>query len=142
MAGKCYITTVKDFPFVKGKTRIDYVYEKNVYGFGEGARGLRNLDEGDKICFYLKSSKSVVLHGIISSRPKPGAPPEGWDMYNEEGLEYYDTEVELINVDYVKPPVKIAEVREELGLPEKWGNYVIQTHTIDEIEFNILIGAD
>jgi hypothetical protein len=61
MVGECYITTVKDLPTASGRQRIDYEYQKNV-GFGYGAIGLTNLKEGDKICFYLPSSKSIVLH--------------------------------------------------------------------------------
>ena len=64
MTGKCYITTVKDFPNVSGKERIEYIDKKGVYGFGFGAQSLTNLEVGDRICFYLPSEKSVVLHGI------------------------------------------------------------------------------
>ena len=142
MAGECYITTVKDFPNVSGMKRIEYVYETKKWGFGYGARGLTNLKEGDKICFYLPSTKSVVLHAIIASRPKSALPPKKWEINNINGLDYYNTEVELINVKYVNPAVRIPDVKEKLGLKEKWGNYVIQTHRVDPAEFNILIGLE
>lgn len=142
MAGDCYITTVKDFTFVNGKKRIEYIFNNKVYGFGDGARGLSNLKKDDKICFYLPAIKSVVLQGVISNGPEIGSPPKEWNMYNKEGLEYYDTEVELKNLEYVYPPVKMSDVYDELGLPEKWGNYVRQTHKVSPSEFNILIGLE
>lgn len=142
MAGECYITTVKDFPTVTGKERIDYVYEKNVWGFGYGARRLTSLEEGDKICFYLPSTKSVVLHGIVASKSKEASPPERWEINDVDERDYYNTELKLINVKYVKPPVRIQDVKEKLGLPNNWGNFVIQTHIVDPAEFNILIGLD
>ena len=142
MAGECYITTVKDLSTANGRDRIEYLYQKKVWGFGYGAPGLNNLKEGDKICFYLTSNKSIVLHGIVASNPKPGDPPENWEINDVDGLDYYNTEVDLIEVQYVKPPVKIQDVREKLGLPKRWGNYVIQTHKVDPAEFNILIGLE
>lgn len=142
MVGECYITTVKDLPTASGRERIEYICEKNAWGFGYGATGLTNLEEGDRICFYLPSAKSVVLHAIVASSPKPGDPPEHWRINDVNGLDYYDTEVDLIEVKHVKPPVRIPDVREKLGLSKKWGNYVIQTHRVNPTEFNILIGLE
>lgn len=142
MVGECYITTIKDLPTANGRDRIEYIDQEKVWGFGYGAPGLTNLKEGDKICFYLTSTKSIVLHGIVASSPKPGDPPEHWEINDVDGLDYYDTEVDLIEVQYVKPPVKIPDVREKLGLSKRWGTYVIQTHRVDPAEFNILIGLE
>ena len=84
----------------------------------------------------------MVLHGIVASKPKEASPPEQWEINDVNGQDYYNAELKLINVKYVKPPVKIQDVQEKLGLPNKWGNFVIQTHIVDPAEFNILIGLD
>lgn len=55
-------------------------------------------------------------------------------------LDYYNVEIELKDVYYVTPPVKIAKVHEKLGLSKKWGNFVRTTHSISEDAFNILTG--
>lgn len=137
ISGDCYITTIKDLPTAKGIDRINYIKEKEAYGFGEGARGLSKMKENDKICFYLTSTQSVVLHAIVCSEPKPANPPEHWDID-----EYYDDEIALYNIKEVNPPIKISEVRTKLGLQKNWGNYVISTHKIDETDFNVLIGSE
>lgn len=137
---KCYITTVKDFPKVSGLERIEYIKEIKAYGFGYGAKGLTNLGLGSRICFYVPSQKSVVLHAIIASGIEEGDPPEEWEINDD--LVYYDVEYKLDNIMDVNPPVKIPEVREKLGLGEKWGNYVISTHEVDPADFNILIGGE
>ena len=54
--------------------------------------------------FLFTLLKSIVLEGVVSNGPEPGSPPKEWNMYNKEGIQYYDTEVELINLDYVYPP--------------------------------------
>ena len=36
----------------------------------------------------------------------------------------------------------MSDVYDDLGLQEKWGNYVRQTHKVSLNEFNILIGLD
>lgn len=142
MSGECYITTIKDLPTAKGIDRINYIINSGGYGFGKGARVLSNLKKNDKICFYLTSNQSVVLHAIVSGNQRQGNPPEHWDINDVDGLDYYNTVIKLDNIKEVKPPVKISEVRAKLGLPENWGNYVIQTHKIDETDFILLIGAE
>ena len=139
---KCYITTVKDFPKVSGLQRIDYIKEVKAYGFGDGARVLSDLDRESRICFYVPSKKSVVLHAIVVSDKKAGFPPKDWGINDYDGLVYYDVEIELDNIIDVNPPVKLPEVREKLGLSKKWGNYVISTHEVDPVDFNILIGGE
>ena len=142
MSGKCYITTVKDFPNVSGKERIKYIDNNGVYGFGFGAQSLTNLEVGDRICFYLPSEKSVVLQGIVKSGIKDACPPKEWKINDSEpGRIFYDVEVEL-DTEPVDPPVKLPEVREKLGLSNKWGTYVMGTHEVDPADFNILIGMD
>ena len=139
MTGKCYITTVKDFPNVSGKERIEYIDKKGVYGFGFGAQSLTNLEVGDRICFYLPSEKSVVLHAIVASGIEDACPPEDWKINDSEpGRIYYDVEVKLTNIKPVDPPVKLPEVREKLGLSNNWGTYVMGTHGVDPAHFNIL----
>ena len=139
---KCYITTIKGFPKVSGLERIEYIKEVKAYGFGYGARFLSKLDMGSKICFYVTSQKSVVLHAIIASGIEEGDPPEEWEINDFDGKDYYNTEYKLKNIMDVTPPVKIPEVREKLGLCERWGNYVISTHEVDPADFNILIGGE
>lgn len=139
MIGKFYITTIKDLPTAPGIERIRYIFNNNVYGFGDGAPGLSNLNKYDKICFYLKSEKRVALYGTVSAEKRPGYPPEEWEINDVDGyLDYYDVEVELKDVHYVSPPIKIREVREKLGWPKNWGVHVISTRSISENEFNIL----
>ncbi|HHT09162.1 MAG TPA: hypothetical protein GX009_02415 [Candidatus Atribacteria bacterium] len=75
-------------------------------------------------------------------QPKSGKPPAHWSINDIDGLDYYNTEVDLIEVKYVKPPVMIPDVREKLGLEKRWGTYVIQTHQVSPAKFNILIGLD
>lgn len=61
---KCYITTVRDFPKVSSLERIKYIKKVKAYGFGDSARVLTNLEIDGRICFYVPSQKSVVLHAI------------------------------------------------------------------------------
>lgn len=136
---KCYITTVKDFPKVSGLERIEYIKEIKAYGFGYGAKGLTNLEVGSRICFYVPSKESVVLHAIIASGIVDGNPPKEWEINGQQI--YYDVEYKLDNVMDINPPVKLIEVREKLGLSKRWGNFVISTHEVDPTDFNILIGG-
>jgi hypothetical protein len=140
---KCCITIVKDLPTANSKQRIGHIKKVNRYGFGYGAQVLTKLKPGDKICFYVPSMKSVVLHGIVSSYPKPGKPPEEWSINDVDGIyDYYDTEIDLINVKEVEPPVNLRDARIKLGLSKNWGSYVMGTHSVPETEFNILIGVE
>lgn len=134
-----HIAIIIDLPTAPGIERTDYIYNKKVYGYGEGARGHNNFKEEDKICFYVSSLKSVALYGTISKEQRPGSPPGNWDINNVDGYKnFYDTEIELKDVHYVSPHVKIADVREKLGWSKSWGNHVRSAHKITENEFNIL----
>ena len=51
------------------------------------------------------------------SYPKPGKPPEEWSINDVDGIyDYYDTEIDLINVKEVEPPVNLRDARIKLGL--------------------------
>jgi hypothetical protein len=94
----CCITIVKNLPTARSKQRIEYIKKVNKYGFGDGARVLSKLKSGDKICFYVPSQKSVVLHAIVSSEPKSGVPHVDWSINDVNGHDYYNMELDLINV--------------------------------------------
>ncbi len=119
------------------------VGQEFIYAFTDRTPGVKDMKEGDLICFYA-AGKGVVAHAIISSKPVEKEHPKVRES------DRYKWVVELNeNKVYTDNPVIIdASLRNQLeafkgrDTSKPWSWFVQATRKVSQVDFEILTGCN